>query len=551
MSLKTEAIIYQIYPRSFKDANGDGVGDINGIIEKIPYLKDLGVNWIWLSPIYTSPMADNGYDISDYIGIHPEYGDMKAFEHLVSTCHAQGIKLMMDLVLNHTSDEHAWFVESKSSIDHPKRDWYIWRKGKGHRPPNNWTSFFTGPAWTYDQRTDMWYLHLFAKKQPDLNWDNPEVRKALLDVVRFWSDKGVDGFRLDVINLISKKAGLPRGRRRLALTGAEHYVNGPNVHPYIKTLGTEIFKKENKLTVGETVFVTPEDAQLYVADDRDELDMVFHFEHMGVDNVAKWFIKPFKPKKLKLILDKWQTALADKGWNALYLENHDQPRSASRFGDDQTYHDKSVKMLATLLLLQRGTPFIYQGQELGMTNVRFDDLKDYRDVESLNVYELLKKTKIFSHKRIMKKLKYMGRDNARTPMQWTDDPYAGFSNVEPWINVNPNKERINVERSLGDSDSILNFYKKLIALRQKEVVFQEGTYQTYDLRGRHTYIFTRKSDLETYLVMANYSKKPRVMRLPSSLRESAMELVLSNYTHNLKTPLDVYKPYEVRVYRKI
>jgi oligo-1,6-glucosidase len=551
MSMKTDAVIYQVYPRSFKDSDGDGIGDLEGIIEKIPHIRDLGANWIWLSPVYASPMADNGYDISDYKDIHPDFGDLGTFDRLVSACHENGIRLMMDLVFNHTSDKHPWFEESRRSKDNPKRDFYIWREGKGHRPPNNWTSFFTGPAWTYDKTTGMWYLHMFAKEQPDLNWENPEVREALKDVVRFWNARGVDGYRLDVINLISKTDGLPDGKRRLAVTGQEHVVNGPRVHDHVRELSKAVFIPEGKLTVGETVFITPEEALKFVSEDREELDMVFHFEHMGVDNFAKWFIRPFKPHKLRNVLAKWQTALSDKGWNALYFENHDQPRSVSRFGDDTTYHDKSAKMLAALLVLERGTPYIYQGQEIGMTNVRFDNLEDYRDVESLNVYRIGREKLHLSHKRMMKKLKYMGRDNARTPMQWDDSLHAGFTEGTPWIKVNPNKDRINVKRQSEDNDSVLSFYTKLIALRRKTPVFSEGTTKTHKTGKKTDVIFERRLGGELWLVVANHSKKTRTVTLPKEFGHTPLELVLSNHTHSVKTPVDIYKPYEVRIYRKL
>jgi oligo-1,6-glucosidase len=553
MTKKENLIVYQVYPRSFKDGNNDGIGDLQGLIEKIPYLKSLGINALWLSPVYESPMDDNGYDISNYYNIHPEYGTLLQMKELIQTLHNHEIKLIMDLVINHTSDEHPWFIESRSSLDNPKRDYYIWREGQKNnkKAPNNWTSFFTGKAWTYDETTKMYYLHLFSKKQPDLNWENEEVRAELKKMITFWIELGVDGFRLDVINLISKVKGLPNGKPRLALTGIEHYANGPKVHQYIQDLNQSLFKKHHITTVGETVFVTPEDALLYVDERRNELDMLFHFEHMSVDTINnKWFIRKFKPRRLKKVLNRWQMALNEFGWNALYLENHDQPRSVSRFGNDQKYHKESAKMLATLIFLQRGTPYIYQGQEIGMTNANFENLDQYRDIETFNIYKIGREVLKFTHHRMMKKIKYMSRDNARTPMQWDKSEFANFSTHKPWIEVNSNYEKINVNTQEKDTTSILNYYKKLIQLRKSEQVLIDGNYEPYLLKNRHFYVYTRNLENETCLVIGNYSHKKRTFKMPKKLENMSFKLILTNIEHSLEHQKYDFEPYEVRVYQK-
>ena len=528
---KKDTIVYQIYPKSFYDSNGDGCGDLEGIIEKIPYLKSLGINMVWLSPIYMSPMADNGYDISDYQAIHPMFGNLAIFKQLVSQLHQNDIKIMMDLVLNHSSDEHPWFKESLSSKKTPEDDFYIWRDGrKGNRKaPNNWTSFFTGKAWSYKAEREQYYLHLFGSKQPDLNWDNKNVRKALYKMVNFWAESGVDGFRLDVINLISKKAGLPNGRRRLALTGKEHYMNGPKVHQFIKEFHQEVLAKHTLITVGETVFVSPEEALKYCHQNNDELDMVFHFDHMNVDSFNnKWFIMPFKPKKLKKILYKWQNKLYPDGWNALYFENHDQPRSVSRFGNTEEYYERSAKMLATILYLQRGTPYIYQGQEIGMQNASFENLSQYRDIETLNVYDIGRNKLHFTHERMMKKIKYMSRDNARTPMQWNHQVHAGFTKSEPWIETNPNYRDINVEKQEKDPNSILNYYRTLLSVRKAYPVIVEGDFIPYFINHKSLYFYTRNTKDDTLIVMANHSGKAVEFDLPDTVFEENYNHILTN-----------------------
>ena len=548
---KKKAVIYQIYPKSYLDSNNDGIGDIEGIIRKIPYLKELGINTVWLSPIYQSPMADNGYDISDYTKIHPMFGSLNSFKKLVDDLHHNDIKLMMDLVLNHTSDEHPWFIESRTNPQGPKGDFYIWRKGRKNnkKPPNNWTSFFTGKAWSYDSTRDEYYLHLFGSKQPDLNWDNVKVREELHKMIHYWVTLGVDGFRLDVINLISKCDGLPKGKKRIALTGKEHYMNGPRVHEYIKNLYHNVFKEANAITVGETVFVTPEEALAYCNIEREELDMVFQFEHMNVDSFNnKWFIMPFRPKKLKKILYRWQKELYPKGWNALYFENHDQPRSVSRFGNTKQYYEKSAKLLATILYFQRGTPYIYQGQEIGMLNAQFEKLDQYRDVETLNVYKLGRETLHFTHQRMMKKIKYMSRDNARTPMQWSPHQYAGFSKTAPWIEVNSNYKDINVKSQENDSNSILSYYKKIINLRKTNVALIEGDFIPYLTCHKSLYLYTRNTDKCSVLVVANHSVKDIRFSLPKTLDFNLYRPLLANDDVRELTQKMTLKPYEAQVY---
>ncbi len=546
---KKRSIVYQIYPRSFKDASGDGIGDIAGIIEKIPYLVDLGVDAVWLSPVYASPMDDNGYDISNHCDIHPDYGTLSDLKALIDALHAADIRLIMDLVLNHTSDEHPWFQESRQGKDNPKRDYYIWRKGKKNgAPPNNWTSFFTGPPWTYDEGRGEYYLHLFGRKQPDLNWENDTVIAEIEKIIRFWIDLGVDGFRLDVINLISKRSGLPDGRRRIGLRGREHYLNGPRVHEYLRRLHRNVFSPHGVMTVGETTFVTPQEALDYVGHDRGELDMVFHFEHMFVDNFLKWFLLPFRPKKLKKVLNRWQETMAEKGWNALYFENHDQPRSVSRFGDDRRYRVRSAKMLSTVLYFQRGTPYIYQGQEIAMTNAGFTELSQYRDIETKNVYRLGRQKLKLTHRRMMKKIMKMSRDNARTPMQWSADAHAGFSSVEPWIGVQENHAEINVERQRKDKDSVYHHYKRIIELRKRYDVIVEGDYRPFYQGHRRLFVYTRNHGEQTLLVVANFCGRATRFVLPAVLRDKTFKQILSNVKDDVDVRRWTLAPYEARVF---
>ncbi len=534
-----ERIVYQIYPRSFNDANNDGIGDLPGIIEKIPYLKALGIGIVWLSPIYVSPNDDNGYDISNYRDIHPDFGSLEEFKDLVRKLHEADIKLIMDLVVNHTSDEHPWFIASAAG-DPEYRDYYHWQTKK-----NNWTSFFGGEAWTYHPQRGEYYLHLFSKKQPDLNWDNRKVREEVKDICRYWLDLGVDGFRCDVINIIAKTDNLPKGKPGIALVGREHYLNIPKIHGYLRELRDEVFSHYDCFTVGETVLITPRTALSYIDDDIRELDMVFQFEHMGADNhYVKWFMKKFRPINLKKPLAKWQNAFAEHGWNTLYLENHDQPRSVSRFGNI-AYYRESAKMLATMLFFQRGTPFIYQGQEIGMLNAAFADLADYQDIETHNIYKTGRKL-LLSHRRMMKKIRMMSRDNARTPMQWDDTQNAGFTRGEPWLRINPNYMDINVKKNQADKDSILHYYRRLIDLRKKHKVIVDGAYEDIDFHNRRLYAYKRTLGKTELYVVCNFSARALSHPLLEQLKEE--KCLLANYR---QSPTDLtLKPYEARVYLK-
>lgn len=470
-------IAYQIYPRSFCDSNNDGIGDIPGIISKLDYLQELGIGIIWLSPVYRSPNDDNGYDISSYREINPEFGTLEDMQLLISEAKKRGIKIIMDLVINHTSDEHPWFIESKKSINNPYRNYYIWKPGKtkfGKQvPPNNWTSFFTGPAWEYDKNTDEYYLHLFSKKQPDLNYKNPDVLSAVKDIMKFWLDMGIDGFRCDVINLIYKTS-LENGKKHFALTGKEWYHCQEGCHEILKNIRQDVLSKYDCFTVGEAVLVNTKQAKDLCDSDRKELDTVFSFEHVESNQINnKWFKLPFNPKKFMKIIEKWQTEIE---WNALYLENHDQPRAVSRFGSEK-YPIQSAKMLATLLLTLRGTPFVYEGQEIGMTNANFSSIDEYKDIESKKVWEIAKKMHFPKWLRL-KMLKTTSRDNARTPMQWDSCENAGFTQngVTPWLKINSNYTKVNVKAEAEDSSSVLNWYKNLISLRKNTPQLLGGTF---------------------------------------------------------------------------
>ena len=463
-----EAVVYQIYPRSFCDSNGDGIGDLPGVIGKLDYLKELGVDALWLSPIYPSPNADNGYDISDYRGIMKEFGTMEDFDRLLEGAHGRGIRIVLDLVVNHTSDEHPWFLESKKGVE-PYRDYYIWKKSEQGRP-NRWEASFGGYAWEYVPERDSYYLHMFHKKQPDLNWENKAVRREVYDMMHFWLKKGVDGFRMDVINMISKAEGFPEGKPipGTPFTDCRPFVmNGPRVHEFLKEMNREVLSHYDIMTVGETGFVNTDHAKAYTREENRELNMVFQFEHMDVENPGrnKWTPRRFRMKDLRDILFHWQRELAGEGWNSLYWNNHDQPRVVSRFGEEGRYRVLSAKMLATCLHFQKGTPYIYQGEELGMTNISYP-LEDYRDVETLNAYDSMREAGE-SHEEAMAAIHARSRDNARTPMQWDDTEFAGFSRTTPWMRVNPNYGVINAKAALADKDSIFYYYKRLIALRHE------------------------------------------------------------------------------------
>lgn len=550
-----ESIVYQIYPRSFKDTNGDGIGDLKGITEKLDYLKYLGIDVIWLCPIYKSPNDDNGYDISDYRNIMDDFGTMADFDELLNEAHKRGIKILMDLVVNHSSDEHKWFIESRKSKDNEYRNYYIWHEGKNGKAPNNWGGSFGGSAWEYDQATNMYYLHCFSKKQPDLNWENPKLRKEVQDIVRWWLDKGIDGFRMDVINMISKDLSFPNGPEvegKLYGDLTPYVMNGPRVHEYIHELNKEVLNKYDIMTVGETPCVTPEIALEYVDEDREELNMVFQFEHMDVDrdfiNLAK---KPLDLVELKRIFTKWQKGFENRGWNSLYWNNHDQARVVSRFGNDKEYWEKSAKMLATCLHMQQGTPYIYQGEEIGMVNVAFDSIEDYRDIAVINGYEEEVKIKGMPYKEYMKYVYDLSRDNARTPMQWNDSENAGFtaSDVTPWIKLNPSYKRINVEMQINDENSILNYYRKLIKLRKENDIIVYGTYDLILEDHNEIFAYTRTLENKKLLIVCNFKDGEPVFKLPESIKYTKAELIISNYEKNeLYIDEIKLKPYEAVVY---
>jgi oligo-1,6-glucosidase len=549
-----ESVVYQIYPRSFKDSNGDGIGDLQGIIEKLDYLKELGVDIIWLSPVYKSPNDDNGYDVSDYQDIMDEFGTMADWEHLIQEMHDREMKLMMDLVVNHSSDEHRWFIEAKKSKDNPYRNYYIWRKGKDGKEPTNWESFFSGSAWEYDEPTDEYFLHLFSKKQPDLNWENPKLRREVYDMMNWWIDKGVDGFRMDVINLISKAGyqDAPNMEGKKYVSGAEYFFNGPKIHEYLQEMNKEVLSK-GVVTVGETPGVDVEQAKLYTGSDRNELNMVFQFEHMDLDSGpgGKWDLRPLKLKDLRDNFTKWQKGLEGEGWNSLYLNNHDQPRMVSRFGNDGKYRVESAKMLATFLHTLQGTPYIYQGEEIGMTNVKFDSIEEYKDIETLNMYNEKVKENKEDEAKVMESIYVKGRDNARTPVQWNASEHAGFTTGTPWISVNPNYKEVNVEQAVADPDSIFHYYKQLIKLRKENNVIVYGTYDLLLDDHEQIYAYTRTLKKEKLLVILNFSDHRPVFRLPEDMICRDVEVLISNYEQPEEPDVSSIKlrPYEAVVYK--
>ena len=578
-----EAVVYQVYPRSFNDANGDGIGDLKGITEKLPYLAKLGINVIWLSPVFDSPNVDNGYDISDYFAIMSDFGTMEDFDEMLETAHKHGIKILMDLVANHTSDEHPWFKESRSSKDNPYRDYYIWKDPKGFDedgnpiPPNNWASEFGGPAWEWDEATGQFYLHIFFKEQPDLNWENEKVREDLYSMVRWWLDKGVDGFRLDAINIISKPEGFPDDPSTdfEKHTSSIPFVisNGTMVHPWMKELTRETFSRYDVMTVGETSATSPQDAKLWAGYHTGELNMIFHFDHMGVDNDpngklgGKWSYAPYKLTELKRILNEWQTTLEGNAWGSLYWNNHDQPRVVSRFGNDSDeFRTLSAKQLATTLHFMQGTPYIYQGEEIGMTNVKFDSIEDYRDGDSIRFYEDMHVDhKRLSHEEAMQAIYIKGRDNARTPVQWDASANGGFSpeGVTPWIAVNPNYPAINAEAVLADEDSIFYHYQQLVTLRRgklKDLMVYASFAPVDSVQVPHNedeavYAYTRTGgadgspENESLLVVSNFTaeEQERDFAVLNEAREAGarIELVSSNYKDDAGSTL---RPYEAKVY---
>lgn len=549
-----DSVVYQIYPRSFMDSNGDGVGDLQGIISKLDYLKELGVDVIWLCPVYESPNDDNGYDISNYQAIMKDIGTLEDWEELLAGLHNRGMKLIMDLVVNHTSDEHAWFVEARKSKDNPYRDYYIWRPGCEGKEPNDWGSFFSGSAWQYDKETDEYFLHLFSRKQPDLNWENPKLRQEIFDMMTWWLEKGIDGFRMDVINLISKVPELPAvGDGNGLHFGGQYFINGPRVHEFLQEMNRKVLSRYDIMTVGEAIGVTPEDAALFAGEDRNELNMVFHFELMEVDSgpQGKWDIKPWCLHDFKRIIAKWQNRLQDKGWNSLYLNNHDQPRMVSRFGQDTVYRKESAKMLATLLHTLQGTPYIYQGEELGMTNVKFASIEEYKDIETLNMYqEHLAAGK--DVQTIMNSIYVKGRDNGRTPMQWDTSAHAGFTTGTPWIAVNPNYLHINAEEAVSDPGSIYHYYRKLIGLRKEHNVTGYVDFTLLMEQDDKIFAFTRSLNGIALLVVLNFFEEPALFRLDDAINYTTKELLICNYigTADEEGIREIHlRPYESRVYK--
>jgi len=554
-----ESVVYQIYPRSFKDSDGDGIGDLRGIIQKLDYLKELGIDVVWLCPVYKSPNDDNGYDISNYRDIMDEFGTLADWQELLDGLHQRGIKLIMDLVVNHSSDEHPWFVEARKSKDNPYREYYIWHPGRDGKEPNNWASHFGGSAWQYDETTGEYYLHLFTRKQPDLNWENPKLRAEVYDLMRWWLDKGIDGFRMDVINMISKVPGFPdvpvRSPDRYQMDN-RYFINGPRLLEFLNEMKREVLSKYDILTVGETPSVTPQIAMDFTNEETGALSMVFQFEHMDIDadfttGTSRSTVKPWSLLELKQITTRWQKEMENKGWNSIYLMNHDQPRAVSRFGNDKEFRIESAKMLATFSLMLQGTPYIYQGEEIGMTNVAFETISDYRDVETLNLYRELVEKKGVEAQKLLRTIHAKSRDNARTPFQWDESEHAGFSSVTPWIKVNPNYKSINARSALSDPNSIFYYYKKLIELRKQNPVAIYGSYDLLLENNETVYAFTRTLDDDRLLVVLNFKSHPADFQMPETLSYSKAELLIGNYA---TAPAENFRactlrPFEALVYR--
>ncbi|MCI2774446.1 glycoside hydrolase family 13 protein [Staphylococcus petrasii] len=538
-----EAVAYQVYPRSFNDSNNDGIGDLPGVIEKLDYLKDLGIDVIWLSPMYQSPNDDNGYDISDYQEIMDEFGTMEDFDRLLKGVHDRGMKLILDLVVNHTSDEHPWFIESKSSKDNPKRDWYIWADPKPDgSEPNNWESIFNGSTWQFDEVTDQYYFHLFSKKQPDLNWDNPEVREAVFDMMNWWFEKGIDGFRVDAITHIKKtfEAGdlpVPEGKKYAPAFDVD--MNQPGIQDWLQEMKDESLSKYDIMTVGEANGVNPDNAEEWVGEDKGKFNMIFQFEHLGLWSTGD---SQFDVKAYKDVLNRWQKTLEGVGWNALFIENHDQPRRVSTWGNDTKYWYESATSHAVVYFLQQGTPFIYQGQEIGMTNYPFESIETFNDVAVKNEYQIVK-AQGGDVNQLLDKYKMENRDNSRTPMQWNDSTNGGFTEGEPWFPVNPNYKEINVEQQLEDEKSVLNFYKKLIQLKKSNEIYTYGQFDLVDADNENVFAYTRKLDGKTVVVAGNLTDKYALLSLPFKVDSEAIKL------HNYDGKLDVasLRPFEAFV----
>jgi alpha-glucosidase len=545
-----EAVGYQIYPRSFQDSNGDGIGDLQGIIQRLDYLQELGIDVIWICPMYKSPNDDNGYDISDYQDIMDDFGTMADFDQLLTEVHNRGMKLIIDLVPNHTSDEHQWFIESRSSKDNPKRDWYIWRDGKKGAEPNNWESIFGGSAWEYDENTNQYYMHLFSTKQPDLNWENPEVREAIYEMMRWWLDKGIDGFRIDAISHIKKRPelpDLPNPKKEKYVSSFDMHMNQEGIHEFLQEFKDETYGKYDVMTVGEANGVKTEDAHLWVGEEEGKMDMVFQFEHLDLWDAEKK--KELDIVGLKRTLTRWQKGLESNGWNALFIENHDKPRVVSTWGNDEEYWYQSATSMATMYFLMQGTPFIYQGQEIGMTNVQFPSIDDYDDVAVKNMYRLKREAGV-PHEEIMEIIWSSSRDNSRTPMQWSATENAGFTTGTPWMKVNPNYLQINVGKQEKEAESILSFYKKMISLRKENDVFTYGIYDLLDEEHPQIYAYTRTSEVEKVMVISNLSNK-EAEYLDGKGQLANVELLLHNYPVLETVTADsiTLRPFETRVYR--
>lgn len=544
-----EAVCYQIYPRSFKDSNGDGIGDINGITEKLDYLKELGIDVIWVSPIFESPNDDNGYDISDYQEIMRDFGTMEDFDRLLYEVHARDMKLILDLVINHTSDEHSWFVEAKKSKDNKFRDWYIWKDGKGDKEPNNWASIFEGSAWEYDATTNQYYMHVFSRKQPDLNWENENMRQAIYNMVNWWLDKGIDGFRVDAISHIKKsfdKGDLPGADKLGYAESFEGHMNQPGIQEYLQELKENTFDKYDIMTVGEANGVTIEDSDEWVGEENGKFNMIFQFEHLNLwdHNVGKSFdIKGYKD-----VLNSWQKGLENKGWNALFIENHDRQRVSSTWGDDEEYWYESSTSHAVVYFLQQGTPFIYQGQEIGMTNYPFEDIIDFDDVHARNIYNQELKKGV-PKEEVIEMLRRISRDNTRTPMQWDDTKNAGFTKGTPWLKVNPNFEDINVFKQEKDENSILNFYKQLIQLKKKHLTLTYGTFDLIYPEDTKVFAYTRTYEGDQFIIIGNLSHDKVTLKKDESLKMKDESLVLYNYQKEDRSEdIFTFQPFEARIY---
>lgn len=543
------SVVYQVYPKSFNDSNDDGIGDISGITEKLDYLQKFGIDIIWLNPIYKSPQVDNGYDISNYREIDPSFGTMADFQKLLDETHKRHMRLILDLVVNHTSDEHPWFKAAKSSKDDPHHNYYIWKDGDGKKLPNNWGSSFGGSTWEYIDKLGQYYLHLFAKQQPDLNWDNPKVRQEVYDIMRFWLEKGVDGFRMDVISLFSKDPAYPDGPVIQNKAYGSYYkgaANGPKIHDYLQEMNSQVLSHYDIVTVGETPHTSVDEAVKYTDANRHELNMVFHFDHMHLDydENGKFSTKRFKLSELKEVFTKWQNGMAEhNGWNSLYWSNHDQARPVTRFGaDDTKWREQSAKMLGTILHMQQGTPFIFQGEELGMTNAKFNSIDDYSDIETKNIYNDFMNNKKLGLKYTMKSIYLKSRDNARTPMPWSDGVNAGFTKGTPWIKLNPNYQEINVKNTLADSNSTFYYYQKLIKLRHELPIITNGKYVILDKNNEQTYSYLRENDKQILFVTGNFTDKEQTVELPKQVRNKDGKLVISNFEKEFKTTDKVVLP---------